>query len=171
MLAAWRQKDNGDYTWVKDGEDGKVATLEVTHKWKKRNPVSFTIDEAEKLGLLNKDNWRKQPAAMLRARCTTKCLRMHVPEIAAGIYDPHELNDSTEPDQTRPELEDKVDSGESYQAQFSTLVKGRSDMEQECIAKFIATNWPKGMNLETIKKAVINFDTFLTSALKAGGVG
>ena len=171
MLAEFRQKYNGDYTWVKDGEDGKVATLEVTHKGKKRKPVSFTIDEAEKLGLLNKDNWRKQPAAMLRARCTTKCLRMHVPEIAAGIYDPHELNDSTEPDQTRPELEDKVDSGESYQAQFSTLVKGRSDMEQECIAKFIATNWPKGMNLETIKKAVINFDTFLTSALKAGGVG
>lgn len=178
MLAEFRQKYNGDYTWIKDGEDGKVATLEVVHKGKKRSHVSFSIEEAERLGLLNKDNWKKQPSAMLRARCTTKCLRMHVPEIAAGIYDPHELSDSIEPDQTRPQL-DGVGTGhitpiepqgESYQAQFSSLVKERSDIEQECIAKFIEANWPKGMNLETIKKAVTNFDTFLTSALKSGGI-
>jgi hypothetical protein len=31
---------------------------------------------------------------MLRARASTKALRMHVPEIAAGIYDPNEIEDS-----------------------------------------------------------------------------
>ena len=164
MLAEFRQLYGGDYDWVADGEDGKKATLLLHHKGKKRGPVSFTIKEAESLGLTSKDNWKKQPAAMLRARCATKALRMHVPEIAAGIYAPDEVSHLGNGNNGEQPSED------SYQAQFSTLVKERSEIEQEMIQKFIAEKWPKGMTLTTIKRAVNNFDTFLLSALKEGGM-
>ena len=174
MLAEFRQLYGGDYDWVADGEDGKKATLLLQHRGKKRGPVSFTIEEASALGLTSKDNWKKQPAAMLRARCATKALRMHVPEIAAGIYDPDEVshlgnNGNQESLDKGMEFHNEP-SEDSYQTQFATLVKERSAVEQEMIQKFITEKWPKGMTLTTIKRAVENFDTFLLSALKEGGM-
>lgn len=159
MLAEFRQVHGGDFDWTNDGEDGKKATIVLNFKGKKKSPVSFTIEEASKLGLTNKDNWKKQPAAMLRARCATKALRMHVPEIAAGIYDPDEI----------PHEEGKAIDERSYMDQFQALVKERSDLEQEKIQVFIKDKWPKGMTTNVIKKCVENFDTFLLTAMKSTG--
>jgi hypothetical protein len=161
MLAEFRQLHGGDFDWTADGEDGKKATLVLKHNGKKKSPVSFTIEEAKKLGLTSKDNWIKQPGAMLRARCATKALRMYVPEIAAGIYDPDEIPTNVK--------EGKEINHVSYQAQFAGLVNERSDLEKEKIQVFITEKWPKGMPLETIKRASENFDTFLLTAMKATG--
>jgi hypothetical protein len=93
MLAEFRSKYGGDFDWVADGEDGKKATIKLTYKGKEKSPVSFSTEDAKAKGLLNKANWRMHLPEMLRARAATKALRMHVPEIAAGIYDPNELDD------------------------------------------------------------------------------
>lgn len=93
MLAEFRTKYGGDFDWVDDGEDGKAATLTLTYKGSQKKPVSFTMEEAKQKGLASKPNWKMHLPEMLRARCITKALRMHVPEIAAGIYDEHELID------------------------------------------------------------------------------
>jgi hypothetical protein len=42
---------------------------------------------------LSGDNWRKYPAAMLRARCVSAVCRMAFPEVIAGMYVPGELGD------------------------------------------------------------------------------
>jgi hypothetical protein len=94
MLAELRSKHQGDFEWTADGEDGKKATIVITYKGKKKSPVSFTIEEAKSKGLASKPNWKMHLPEMLRARASTKALRMHVPEIAAGIYDPNEIEDS-----------------------------------------------------------------------------
>jgi len=159
MLAEFRQMYGGDFEWTQDGEDGKTATIVLTYRGKKKKPVSFTIAEAKNLGLTGKDNWQKQPSAMLRARCATKALRMHVPEIAAGIYDPDEI----------PHEEAKTIDEKSYMEQFQELLKGRSELEQEKIQVFIKEKWPKGMVMSTIKKCVENFDTFVLTAMKSTG--
>lgn len=159
MLAEFRQVYGGDFDWTNDGEDGKKATIVLHYRGKKKSPVSFTIEQASKLGLTNKDNWKKQPGAMLRARCATKALRMYVPEIAAGIYDPDEI----------PHEEAKDLDTRTFPAQFAALVNGRSELEKEKIQQFIANKWPKGMPDATIKKAVENFDTFLLQAMKETG--
>lgn len=52
--------------------------------------LSFTIEEAKTAGL-NGDNWRKFPAAMLRARALSAICRAVYPDLILGVYDPDEL--------------------------------------------------------------------------------
>ena len=92
MLAEFRSQYGGDFEWVADGEDGKKATIQLTYKGKEKNPVSFSIEEAKNKGLAGKQNYKMHLPEMLRARAITKALRMYVPEIAAGIYDPYEID-------------------------------------------------------------------------------
>lgn len=55
----------------------------LTHK--------FTIADAQALGLAGKDNWKKQPATMLRWRTISSGLRLVAPDAIAGVYSPEEL--------------------------------------------------------------------------------
>lgn len=55
---------------------------------------TFTIEDAATAGLLGKDNWKKYPKSMLWARAATGVIRMHMPEVTAGItYTPDEVED------------------------------------------------------------------------------
>ena len=54
--------------------------------------ASFNMDDAKTAGLLNNPTWKKYPAAMLRARCTSLGARMIGPDLLGGlIYTPEEL--------------------------------------------------------------------------------
>lgn len=53
--------------------------------------MSFTIEDAQRAGVTGKDNWKKYPAAMLRARCITALARAVYPDLAMGVYDPDEI--------------------------------------------------------------------------------
>lgn len=56
----------------------------------------WTIQRAEKLGLTGKDNWRKQPQAMLVARATAEVCRMTASDVLYGVpYSSEELADGT----------------------------------------------------------------------------
>lgn len=69
----------------------KIARFETKRVGKDPQELSFTIAEAEQAQLVNKDNWRKYPKAMLRARCIAALARLVYPELMAGMYDPDEL--------------------------------------------------------------------------------
>lgn len=54
----------------------------------------WTLDRARALGLLGKDNWKKQPQAMLVARATSECARLVGPDVIMGVpYSVEELQD------------------------------------------------------------------------------
>lgn len=54
----------------------------------------FTIEDARALGLLSKDNWKKQPRTMLEARVTSKAARLVASDVILGIgYSSEELRD------------------------------------------------------------------------------
>lgn len=53
--------------------------------------MSFSMTDANRAGVTGKDNWRKYPAAMLRARCITALARAVYPDLAMGLYDPDEV--------------------------------------------------------------------------------
>lgn len=70
----------------------------------KPTTLSFTIDEAKTAGL-NGDNWRKFPAAMLRARALSAICRAVYPDLILGVCDPDELaeaRDVTPPPEASP---------------------------------------------------------------------
>jgi len=51
----------------------------------------FKMGDAKALGLDKKDNWREQPATMLRWRCISSGLRLVVPDAIAGVCTPEEI--------------------------------------------------------------------------------
>ena len=54
--------------------------------------VEWTIDRARQAGLVNKDVWKKYPAAMLKARAITEVARDACEEVLFGLhYTPEEL--------------------------------------------------------------------------------
>lgn len=69
-----------------------VATYETHREGDPRAvQLSYTIEQAAKAGLAGKDNWKKHPAAMLRARCLTAICRAVYSDLVNGVYDPEEI--------------------------------------------------------------------------------
>lgn len=72
-------------------------------------PISVTRDKAwaQQMGLLNKDNYRKQPLTMLTWRAITAVAREACPEILYGVqYSPDELHDLDANSDVRAEVVD-----------------------------------------------------------------
>lgn len=63
----------------------------------------WTIDRAKELGLTGKDQWRKQPQAMLIARATSELCRLVAADAILGIpYSAEEIEDGVDPDAPIP---------------------------------------------------------------------
>jgi hypothetical protein len=59
--------------------------------------VTWTLDQAKRIGLAGKDNWRNYPRAMLRARCISEGIRSVYPGCVVGVYTPEEVQDFDAP--------------------------------------------------------------------------
>lgn len=69
----------------------EIATYETQRVGEpKPTRMSFTIAQANKAGVTGKDNWKKFPAAMLRARCETALARVVYPDLVMGLYEADE---------------------------------------------------------------------------------
>jgi len=55
--------------------------------------LAFTIEDAIAMNLAGRDNWKKQPATMLRWRVVTALGRLVYPDIVEGIYSEDEAED------------------------------------------------------------------------------
>lgn len=69
---------------------------------RKRHPepvtLSYSIIDAKRAGLTSRDNWKKYPDAMLRARAKAALAREVYPEFAMGLYDPDEMRSAAADD-------------------------------------------------------------------------
>lgn len=81
---------------VKKDEKALSVTATIVRSDDPDYPISVTRDMAwaQQMGLLNKDNYRKQPLTMLTWRAITAVAREACPEILYGVqYSPDELHD------------------------------------------------------------------------------
>lgn len=94
------RKNHYSIKWKETTE--KIATVILTHPDGTEFLFSFTIEDARKLGLLNRKNkkgekvftgWDSQPKTMLRARCISTAARSFAGEIFIGVYLIEELED------------------------------------------------------------------------------
>lgn len=103
MLARF-QKAGGVVEW-QDYTDAKVSA-HFSHPQSSPKPVlvEWTFEQAKRIGLTGKDNWRNYPRAMLRARVISEGVRTVYPGIAPGIYSVEEVQDMPPPQ--RPGVRD-----------------------------------------------------------------
>lgn len=83
----------------------KVATYETKRVGEQPTTMSISIEQAQRAGLVDKDNWKLYPAAMLRARCSAALDRAVYPDLAMGIYDHDELADGNQGEPRRQQQE------------------------------------------------------------------
>jgi hypothetical protein len=58
--------------------------------------TTFTMKDAARAGLVNKDNWKNYPKNMLFARALSNACGFYCPEVVSGYYSVEELEDLNE---------------------------------------------------------------------------
>jgi hypothetical protein len=90
MMALFRQRVGGTAQIIESSDI--VCTILFKRPNEEPHRETFTIDDAKRLGFVDKDNWKKQPRTMLRWRCVSAGLRFYAPDALSGIsYTPEEL--------------------------------------------------------------------------------
>ena len=96
--------------------------------------VTWTIEEARKIGLANKENWRNYPRAMLRSRVASEGIRAVFPGVVVGTYTDEETESFTQPkvkdmgmvEEVKAQVEEIIESVEPVQG-FALLMPGQDE--------------------------------------------
>jgi hypothetical protein len=87
-------QSQGHQVWVKESTATRAVVCGSRRGSNVTETSTWTLDRAKGLGLTNKDNWRKQPQAMLVARATSEVCRLVAADAILGIgYTVEELTD------------------------------------------------------------------------------
>ena len=81
----------GKIEWIKSDKDSAKARF--THPSSGSFEYEYTVEDATDAGLINKDNYKKNRKAMLRARCTSAGIRMSYPRCLNNMYLAEEVQD------------------------------------------------------------------------------
>ena len=73
----------------------EAATVTMKRRGSPPHSETFMMTDAKALGLATKDNWKKQPAVMLRWRAVAACARVVFPDVIQGMYTPEEISPDT----------------------------------------------------------------------------
>lgn len=97
---------------VVDARQDRVTLSGVRRDTGARATVTWTLDDAERAGLLKNPAWSKYPRSMLLARATSELCRMLFADVIGGLYTPEESaaieGRAWEPEDPRAELVDPV---------------------------------------------------------------
>ena len=86
-------KRSKEYDYVIKKLDDNECILSFTKNDTEVGQSTFTIKDAAKAGLANKDNWKNYPRNMVFARALANGCRWYCPQIIQGYYTQEELED------------------------------------------------------------------------------
>ena len=131
----------GKIKWIKS--DAESAKAEFTHPSSGTFEYEYTVQDATEAGLINKDNWKKNLKAMLRARCTSAGIRMSYPRCLNNMYTADEVQDFEQLEDNEIIEEVEVSSYESRflanKAILSTKLR-KYDFSDAMIKEFATVN-------------------------------
>lgn len=76
---------------------GTECVVQAARAGQEPTEFKWTMEDAQRAGLTNKQNWRNYPRAMLRNRAIAEAARGTFPDCTMGLYDPDELGAITTP--------------------------------------------------------------------------
>lgn len=71
--------------------DATQCTVTMTRKGRSSHAETFTMGNAQSMGLAGNYNWKAQPATMLKWRAVSACARVVFPDVIQGMYTPEEM--------------------------------------------------------------------------------
>lgn len=87
-------QSHGHSVWIESSTDTECVAKARRFGEDVLHESRWTIERAQKMGLTGKDNWKKQPAAMLIARATSEVCRLVAADLLLGIgYSSEEVRD------------------------------------------------------------------------------
>lgn len=89
----------------------EACTIEILDRGKVAGTSRFTIADAERAGLANRENWKANPKNMVFARAISNAAKWYCPDVLGGpvVYTPEELDADPTPEPTQPEVPAGVD--------------------------------------------------------------
>jgi hypothetical protein len=92
-------QSHGHETWIVESNSTRCVMSGKRKGSAHTETVTWDLDRAAKMGLAGKDQWRKQPGAMLVARATAEVVRLIAADAILGVpYAAEELGDGDAPD-------------------------------------------------------------------------
>lgn len=104
MLALIYRSGKLDNIEMIEGDPAKVV---MKRKGMVPHTVLFGTKDAQKMGLMGKDNYRKQPTTMFMWRAIAICARRVFPDVVGAVYTPDELGVEIQSD-TLQEMSDEL---------------------------------------------------------------
>ena len=98
------QQSGGKVEWIETNDEKAVGKF--SHPQGGSITIEWNIERAAKAQLTNKDNWKKHPAQMLRARTVSEAVRAIYPACLNSMYASEEVMDF---DVNKPEDVDKTE--------------------------------------------------------------
>lgn len=94
-----------------DKQQGVTAICKLWRKGRERPFVArFSMAQASKAGLVNKDNWKKYPDRMLQKRAFSRCARDAFPDVLAGTIPADDYDRNERPPRQVLEKEIKIET-------------------------------------------------------------
>jgi hypothetical protein len=95
-LLAQAVRRHPDYDYRVLEKTAQICRIKFLSRGEDLGTETFTIDMAERAGLLKNPTWRSYPEAMLFSRALTAGMRTHCPDALGGhpAYTPEELGDA-----------------------------------------------------------------------------
>jgi hypothetical protein len=93
-------QSHGHSIRVVEQTDAKAVVVGRRKDETEEHRSTWTMERARRLGLATKDQWQKQPEAMLVARATAECCRLTASDVLLGIpYSTEEMEDVPDADE------------------------------------------------------------------------
>jgi len=105
LSAKLKGSDKYDYRIIE--QSNTQCSIDFLERGLRIGTVTFTMQDAQKMGLHDKDNWKKQPAVMLYWRALSKGIRQFCPDLYGGttVYTREEVEvDTKEIVEDAPEI-------------------------------------------------------------------
>ena len=93
-----KSHEYGGVQWIKqDDKAAECIVKRLTPNFCEEVRGIFTIEDAKKAGLADKDNWKKYPSRMLKHRALSYALRDAFPDMISGLYNEDEIAEISAP--------------------------------------------------------------------------
>lgn len=108
---ARNNREYGGCQWVEQTDmRAECVIIRNNGAYKEEVRGVYTIEDARRAGLLEKDNWKKYPTRMLKHRALSYALRDAFPDVLSGIYTPEELTEGECINITPPEVQERLNA-------------------------------------------------------------